>query len=540
MKVLFNFLLSSIFFRSLAYGFAIWCQAVVIYGQDFSKPNPRAEAWVEKQISQNFKANLYDAFSDEEAVLGSTFLEKILDADGESNPRRPRLIQIRHAVIAGNVDLRNVEFKQGISLTDCKFEGSVLFSQSHFPYAVILDDSSFLKEVSFSAIRADNSVFLRRTMFQKSFDLSGALIQGDLSITKARFLDTERGNDFSAVEISGNSYWSQTVFEGPVRCHDLTLSGQLLANDSHFLDAKTGVLFPRLRAVGLASFDGASFDGPVEWSGAEIRGQFQASAAHFNNTQYPVSFTEMQVDENLILTKASFGGPVQFCGIDVRGSIDLNDASFVNPKARVDFSRADMRNAFFANCRFQGLLQLANMNYQNLYAGDRNGEYTHLLNLIESAQYSLDAYLGLEDYFLKRGELQAADRIFIARKQRERRELLPLYSFAWFVNGFLEQACGYGRKPERLLQIALGVILFAALFIFRPSRMEPVDPYGKPFRNSFWYSLELFLPLVDLRTVQYFIPRPKSRWIRGYQRLHILLGWLLVSLFLASILGWIQ
>lgn len=542
MKAQYYFPLFIRFYRVIVFILAYWGMAVDGYGQPvtFSKPNPKAEAWVEKQISQNNKANLLGLFSDEEAVLSASFLEKILLSDSKNDSLHPRVIQIRHATIAGNVDLRNVEFAQGVSLTECKFEGSVLFSQSHFSSIVILDDSSFFQDVDFSEIRADSGVEFRRTMFEKSLNMTGALIQGDLTASKARFLDVEQGINFTGLEISQTAYLNQAVFEGPVRCYGLTLGGQIQANGTHFLDAKIGALFPRLYVVGLASFDGAFFEGPADFTGAEIHGQFQAGEARFNHPQSPLVLSNVKVDENLLFPKAVFGGPVRFCGMDVRGSLNLNGAAFKNPVALVDFSSASVRDAFFENCSFDGLFQLDSLNYQTIHAGDEKNGFKKLLALIETAQYSLDTYNGLEDYFLKRGETQAADRVFIARKERERRERIPRYSFAWFANAFLGQVCCHGRQPERILLIGTAIILFGALFVFRPNRMKPVDPYGKPFRNSFWYSLELFLPLIDLRTAKYYTPMPQCNWIRNYQRVHILLGWILIPLFLASVLGWIQ
>ena len=69
--------------------------------------------------------------------------------------------------------------------------------------------------------------------------------------------------------------------------------------------------------------------------------------------------------------------------------------------------------------------------------------------------------------------------------------------------------------------------------------MKALDPYAKQPFSPFWYSLDLFLPLIDLHAARYWIPKPGAAITRFYSRVHILLGWIFVPLFLASWFGWI-
>jgi hypothetical protein len=61
--------------------------------------------------------------------------------------------------------------------------------------------------------------------------------------------------------------------------------------------------------------------------------------------------------------------------------------------------------------------------------------------------------------------------------------------------------------------------------------------------NSFFYSLETFLPLVDLFQAKNWLPnsqrRPQyaSRLLRGYLWVHIIAGWFFTTALLAGLSG---
>ena len=61
-----------------------------------------------------------------------------------------------------------------------------------------------------------------------------------------------------------------------------------------------------------------------------------------------------------------------------------------------------------------------------------------------------------------------------------------------------------------------------------------------PQFNPFWYTLDTFLPIVSLHQEEHWTPGPKSSIARHYLTVHILLGWLMVTLGLSGMLGLIQ
>ncbi|MBN2328944.1 MAG: hypothetical protein JXR73_17525 [Candidatus Omnitrophica bacterium] len=508
------------------------------YGQTPLKPNPKAEAWVEKQISRGEKADLYDQFPEGECVIRAASLGKLFNSLSSDDSSASKIVEIRHAIVTGVLDLRQSDFTRGISMTDCQFEGPVFLSHCYFPHVLNLEDSIFREIVDLREIRADDLVSFHQTVFEGSVDMTGAFLQGDWAASQARFLNQAQGVILSGLEVAQNVYWKESIFDGPVRGADAAVGGRLIADDARFLDKEVGVNFVRLFAGGLASFNQAVFEGPVDFSNADVQEGFQAFDAQFNHPAQPVLFVNFKTKGRLDFSKSSFLGSVQCTGMELGGSLNVSDASFKNPNCRVDFSETITGDAFFENCHFDGLLLLNHFIYRNLYAGDREGVFDNALALVETAKFNPDSYRRLERSIHEQGFSQAADAIFIAQKERERRERLAPYSMDWFINGFLGWAAGHGRHPERVLLISFLIVMFGVVFVFRASRMTPVDSSGEALRHRFWYSLDLFLPLVDLQMARQWTPR--SNWARHYQRIHTLSGWIFVPLFWASLFGWLK
>jgi hypothetical protein len=71
--------------------------------------------------------------------------------------------------------------------------------------------------------------------------------------------------------------------------------------------------------------------------------------------------------------------------------------------------------------------------------------------------------------------------------------------------------------------------------------MEPQKPEdAERVYNRIWYSLDLFLPFVDLQADDVWKPKTNERFLRHYVRLHVMLGWILVPLVLAALTGLIK
>jgi hypothetical protein len=145
---------------------------------------------------------------------------------------------------------------------------------------------------------------------------------------------------------------------------------------------------------------------------------------------------------------------------------------------------------------------------------------------------------------------------------------------AW--NLMLEATIGYGYKPLRALWwiagfVVLGTILFRwgyYLRIITPTEEAAYRefvasgeaPPHYPLFNPFVYSLENFLPVVELHQDKYWRPNPRhgvrgrvtlastpldssslpSRFLRWYLWIHILAGWTITPLLFAGLSGLVR
>lgn len=118
-------------------------------------------------------------------------------------------------------------------------------------------------------------------------------------------------------------------------------------------------------------------------------------------------------------------------------------------------------------------------------------------------------------------------------------------ALAAFTTAKAEAVNGGKRDPKTAGYICIVVIAFGCAVFSGdkmgcdPRELEKPDDLRSLY-NRLWYSLGLFLPVVDLKTSELWKPKKQYRFLRTYVRIHILLGWILVPIFLAAISGLIK
>jgi hypothetical protein len=128
----------------------------------------------------------------------------------------------------------------------------------------------------------------------------------------------------------------------------------------------------------------------------------------------------------------------------------------------------------------------------------------------------------------------------MAYLQREE-NLSRLSGFSWLRAFCLKWLVGHGKYPFRAAWWCLGVIAIGTVVFWKKNGMalkagEPADSAYSPF----WYSLGVFLPVVDLQMSKIWSPKAHRTIAPHYMRFQILLGWILVPLFAAGITGLVK
>ena len=186
--------------------------------------------------------------------------------------------------------------------------------------------------------------------------------------------------------------------------------------------------------------------------------------------------------------------------------------------------------------------------------------------------YRPQPYAELAKALVTSGEGEDAIEVEIAQRVNQRREGgLSWSSRAW--NAMLQATIGYGFLPLRALWwilafVVLGTVLFQWGYLERvvsPTEEAAYEsfvhsgttPPHYPRFNAFVYSLENFLPLVELHQGEYWRPNPfagaaddspagsaghrySGAFLRWYLWIHILAGWILTPLMAAGLSGLIH
>ncbi len=111
-------------------------------------------------------------------------------------------------------------------------------------------------------------------------------------------------------------------------------------------------------------------------------------------------------------------------------------------------------------------------------------------------------------------------------------------------NFFLDFTIGHGYQIWRVLLIALFLVGLGG-FIFQSAyqsdqMMLLKDSEAHPEFQAFMYSLDVFLPIVDLHQKAYWLPFTQdgcNYFFMIYLWIHICLGWLLTTLAIAGLTG---
>ena len=378
-------------------------------------------------------------------------------------------------------------------------EGAIVREPVDLRNAVIAHDTRLVH------CRFDGEVNLSKSVFENSFSIEGSIFQGPAS--------------FYAMKVGRGASLQNAVFGGHVDFSQVEITGVLMAGEARFEHPEGSAEFTGLKVGGNAFFTNAVFAGPVLFQYSHIADNFKLDGARFTNARALAGFETMKV-----------AGSASFTGVSFAGYVSFKDANF---------NMLDLSSVRWPAHGRGEWLWLNGMTYQRITAGSENNSWSHLLQLLDRTAhrtaYGIDVYSGLVEFYRREGYPRQANLFFIAQKRRERQEVL--HGMEWGWNLFLEWFVGYGRSPERALFWSTSIVLFG-MGVFRPQRMEPRKGDAKPDPYSpFWYSVDLFLPLIKLQDVELWKPRDEARFARFWGRLHTMLGWALIPIALAAWTG---
>jgi len=338
--------------------------------------------------------------------------------------------------------------------------------------------------------------------------------------------------------------------------------------------------------------NGFSAFGMVDFDNSKINGNFQCSDGKFSNNAGPAfSAKGANIIGDLSLDD----------GFEPNGDIRLRRAK-VGGRLTVDpaINSSDANNHYNLDLRFaqigtlyhkskvwptKGHLLLNGLVYNALGRPSNDPNQIHdagWLQMQPQKSFSEQPYEQLAKVLRSSGDEAAAKKVLIARQDdlRSRGNLGRLQKL-W--NLFLGVTIRHGYEPQRafygmLLFVFVGFVVFWAAdkhhIMSKDVEHEEIADEDYPKLNPLLYSLDAFLPIVDLRQKGYWLPNAKKghvlfrlskvdenikhsskgvakrnnargevTWggiVRAYLVIHIMCGWILTTLWVAGFTGLVR
>jgi len=344
--------------------------------------------------------------------------------------------------------------------------------------------------------------------------------------------------------------------------------------------------------------------GPVSFFRSHISGDFDCSGGHFSNSgRDAVSAIEATIDGDALFHDGfSTDGFVDFRLARIGRSLSFNDAHFTGnadnglnaERARVTgtFYWVDIRHTALTQLDLEnasadsiwddekswpaaGNLMIDGFTYNHFSGGPWDAEHRLRWLNLQPVGYRPQPFRQLAKVLNDAGQEMGSTEVMIA-KQDELRHYGNLSRAERIWNVMLEVTVGYGYRPLRALWWIIGFVIFGTILfgwghramLVTPTQESAYETYVStgappphyPSFNAFVYSLENFMPVVDLSQGAYWRPNPRHTFsgririkgremnlgmmpaacLRWYLWIHIIAGWTLTPLLFAGLSGLIR
>ena len=530
------------------------------------------------------------AFNAERAdVSGHVFLRNYFKAEGQ--------VVLASMRIGGSLDCSKGQFisQEGTTLEgeslevegsvflgpDFEAKGKVSLYSATIGGFLYCDKSQFInpKGVAFNAdgLKVEGSVFLRNGFkAEGEVHMINATIGGSLECDNGQFLNSG-GTALNADGLKVERYvFLRNGFRanGEVNLHSTRIGRDLECDSGQFFNPKKTALNANGLKIEGSVFLGIGFkaEGEVWLSSATIGTNLACDLGKFINPEGRALNAERLKVEGSVFLRSGFKaeGRVSLAGATIGGQfvftrvISPTEVTLDLRSARIGTLLDDQKS-----WSESGKLFLQGLVYDDIHDSAPMDAKTRIdwLRRQPSDNFRAQPYEQLATVLRKSGHDADAKKILIA-KEKDRINLAKLSFFERLWRRFLGLTIGYGYRPWRafwigLVVVALGWLLFGVGFradVMVPSNKEAYvsGDYGErrvsedyPKFNALVYSLDMFVPLVNLHQASYWFPNANrdgelniseklrlsisGGLLRTYLWVHIVMGWVLTTLLVVGL-----
>jgi hypothetical protein len=490
----------------------------------------------------------------------------------------PKGIRVIGARIVNVLDLALVNVPIPIVLDNCDFKSPIVLNGAELPYLEL--DGSYVREIHASGIVVHNNLSMAKNLHAVGpISLDHAKIGLDLDFGGASlryeedrdqpFLGRHRDTLFAYLLQVGGNVWLNRRFEsyGSVNFGGAKIGGNLHFDSGHFINPNNAAI----------SAPGASIDGVVFLRNFGTDGDVEVTGL--------ANFSSDRVGDSFIVDHAKFlGAPGGVHGFN--GSEMSVARTFIWRNVTLENgAQCDLRDASVGlflddwdSWPEPGKLLIDGLTFNSLSAAVYDADDGHAhdasagINSVDSRLkwlalqppgFHSQPYSQLGKFYLSAGEEASAIKVFIAEED-DRYSRLGF--FGRMLGGFLKATIGYGHRPLLAFNWSVLVIIVGWIAVLAGKRARVMrltwpenspPPEGDPLAglHPFLYSLDVFLPFVNLHQEPYWWPDETSAGeceiagrkvsvrgslLRTYLWLQIIAGWLLSAIFIAGVTGLIH
>jgi hypothetical protein len=444
--------------------------AIVLFSNSLESKANSLERYFETELDTKHTVDLNNIEkSNNRRIISTNCLEKHLD--------RPYDISVENVVFKGDLS-HEIESKNSLIFDHCKFDNIALVGSNI----------------------GGNLTFYCCT-FTSSADFSNLRVDGYINMRGCIFLDEDKVVNFSNLSVGKLSYMENSTYCGGANFGHALLKDTMQFDGAKFLSQNKTITFNGMQEDGSSFFSGDTFNGPVDFSMSHIKYTFLLQ----NATTSPLASINLDsttVGDNLILGGSEFKGDVDLSFLDVQKVLSVGNAQFDKP------------------------IGMNGLKFQYIIVDN-------ILKFVDNSVYSEDVYRDFGNYFANLHDSDKEDEFFVAGKRRERVELygeikagnlknIPSY----LLSVVMDFATRYNKSPQRLYLIPLIFVIIGA-YIFKKGSMEPAESAEKiSDYNPFLFSLDLFIPKIDLGIAKNWNPKKDHRFVIKYIEMHKLFGWI--------------
>jgi cytoskeletal protein CcmA (bactofilin family) len=534
------------------------------------------------------------------SVIGSVLLSNEFQAEGT--------VSLYGATIGGNLDCEKGTFTnenengyallaQGVNVTGYVFlrnefqaRGTVSLYGATIGGNLDCSKGTFTNEnengyaLLAQGLNVKGSVFLNDEFQAKgTVNLYGATIGGNLSCRKGMFTN-ENGYALLApnINVKGSVFLSDEFqAKGTVRLYGATIGGNLECDKGTFINENGDALnAERVNVTGYVFLrDGFQAKGTVNLYGATIGGNLSCRKGMFTNENGDALLAQGVNVKGSVFLDGGFQAKGRLSLYNARIDQTLIISRIRKPEGmslRLEFAKVQTLDYAADSLPSPGKLELNGLVYEALGKKSPQKLEQHLnwLRLQPKESFSFQPYEQLAKVLRATGNTDQSTSVLIGKEQDQLRYgNLNWLSKVW--KQVLGATIAYGYRPQQAFLFAIGVVAFG-FFIFdwgyktglitptdknctpsnsqqeqKVSQQKQKDYLNCPYYPKFdplIYSLDIFLPIIDLRLKSYWLPNANKgedklfhiksgEWLRYYLSLHIISGWVLTTLWVAGFSG---